>query len=52
MSGTCWLCDQPIVPPVEIVGRWYAGTSQLVHKECLVRLAELDLQLGDGPEAA
>ena len=53
MSGRCWYCDQPIVPPVEIVGRWLAGTSQLVHKRCLQVLGELDLDLrwGEaGPE--
>ena len=49
MSGQCWYCDQPIVPPVEIVGRWLAGTSQLVHKRCLQFLGEAELELA-GPE--
>lgn len=40
----CWLCDQPIVPPIEIIGRWMAGESRVVHKRCLVRLGELELE--------
>lgn len=53
MTARCWYCDRPIVPPVEIVGRWLAGTSRLVHKECLRLLGELELNLlagNTGPE--
>lgn len=50
-GARCWYCDRPIVPPVEIIGRWYAGTSQLVHKTCLTALAELDAD-AESPDAA
>ena len=53
MSARCWYCDKEITPPVDIVGRWLAGTSQLVHKACLCRLAELDAEFqraDDGDE--
>lgn len=39
----CWLCDQPVVPPIEIVGRWMANEARIVHKQCLLRLGELEL---------
>lgn len=51
----CWYCDQPIVPPVEIVGQWLAHRARIVHKDCLRRLGELELDLlraddaGPGP---
>lgn len=39
----CWLCDQPIVAPVEVVGRCLAADTRVVHKACLTRLGELEL---------
>ena len=48
MSGLCWLCDQPIQDPPEIVGRIIAGQSRVAHIECLRYAGEIELGLRAG----
>ena len=53
MAARCWYCDREIVAPVEIIGRWLAGTSRIVHKACIVALLDLEaeFQQPDGEAA-
>lgn len=52
MAAFCWLCNQPVEDPPEIIGRWLAEGPRLVHKRCLQTLGELELDFQRADEGA
>lgn len=41
----CWLCDQPITDPPEIIGQFTVRQTRVVHRRCAQSLGELELNL-------
>ena len=46
----CWLCEQPISDPPEIIGHWHASRGRVAHRRCLRVLGEIELSLQLPPD--